>query len=107
VPLLLLAIRPLAVLVGVGRLPVEPSQRRLIAWFGIRGIGSLYYLTYAIEHGVAEPLAGQLAAITLAVIASSVVVHGVSVTPLMERYGRRAERTTQTAAGQVAGVSDG
>ena len=107
VPLLVLAIRPLAVLVGVGRLPVEPSQRRLIAWFGIRGIGSLYYLTYAIEHGVAEPLAGQLAALTLAVIASSVVVHGISVTPLMERYGRRTERMPQPEAGQVSSVADG
>ena len=106
VPLLLLAIRPLAVLVGVAGLPIDRGQRRLIAWFGIRGIGSLYYLTYAIEHGVAEPLAGELAALTLAVVASSIVVHGISVTPLMGRYGRRAERTRQPA-GQVSGVSDG
>ncbi|HYO29119.1 MAG TPA: sodium:proton antiporter [Thermomicrobiales bacterium] len=107
VPLLLLAIRPLAVIVGVGRLPVEPRQRLLLGWFGIRGIGSLYYLTYAIEHGVGEPLAGQLAALTLAAIAASVVVHGVSVTPLMERYGRRANRTPQPATGPASGDSDG
>jgi NhaP-type Na+/H+ or K+/H+ antiporter len=56
---------------------------------------------------VGEPLAGQLAALTLAAIAASVVVHGVSVTPLMERYGRRANRTPQPATGQASGVSDG
>ena len=102
VPLLLLAIRPLAVAVGVTGLPVEPAQRRLLGWFGIRGIGSLYYLTYAIEHGVAEPLAGRLAALTLAVVATSAVVHGISVTPLMEWYGRRAGRMPQGATSQVS-----
>ncbi len=107
VPLLLLAIRPLAVVVGVAGLPVELHQRRLIGWFGIRGIGSLYYLTYAIEHGVAEPLAGHLAAVTLTVIAASAVVHGISVTPLMDRYGRRSNRMPRPAASRLPGVSGG
>ena len=34
------------------RAPARP-QRRLIGWFGIRGIGSIYYLMYAIKHGLA------------------------------------------------------
>ncbi|MGB4115574.1 MAG: sodium:proton antiporter [Polaromonas sp.] len=89
VPLLFLVIRPASVALGLLGTDAKPTQRRLMAWFGIRGIGSLYYLLYAISHGMAEPLAQQLLAITLAVIVTSVVAHGISVTPLMKRYETR------------------
>lgn len=92
VPVLLLGIRPLAVVLGVGRRGIPRTQRRLIAWFGIRGIGSLYYLTYAIEHGVEEGVAAELTGLVLSAMAVSIVVHGVSVTPLMGWYGRRSEQ---------------
>ncbi|NNU43732.1 cation:proton antiporter [Ramlibacter montanisoli] len=86
VPLLLVVIRPLAVRVGVARSSVSRSQRWLIGWFGIRGVGSLYYLMYAVNHGLARPLADQLIALTLSVVVTSIVVHGISVTPLMAAY---------------------
>jgi NhaP-type Na+/H+ or K+/H+ antiporter len=41
---------------------------------------------YAIEHGLTGSSAQLLTSLTLAVIAASVMVHGVSVTPLMRRY---------------------
>jgi len=86
VPLLLLVIRPVAAMLGLVRTRSFPTQRRLIAWFGIRGIGSIYYLMFAIQHGIEEDLARQLTALTLTVVAVSVVVHGISVTPLMGHY---------------------
>ena len=89
VPLLFLVIRPVAVAIGLLGTDAQPAQRRLMAWFGIRGIGSLYYLLYAISHGIEVPLARQLLSITLAVIVTSVIAHGVSVTPLMKRYETR------------------
>ena len=89
VALLLLCIRPLSVFVGLAGSGVSGTRRRLIAWFGIRGIGSLYYLMYAVTHGLPRHLAEQLVAITLAVVVVSIVVHGVSVTPLMALYERR------------------
>lgn len=89
---LLVVIRPASVWAGLVGSPVSPTQRRLMGWFGIRGIGSLYYLMYAINHGVPEPLAQQLMALTLSVIVASVVVHGVSVTPLMMFYERKVAR---------------
>ncbi|MDX1665141.1 MAG: cation:proton antiporter [Candidatus Promineifilaceae bacterium] len=92
VPLLLLVIRPLATWVGLWGAPVAPSQRRLIAWFGIRGIGSLYYLMFALQHGVPRSLGMPLVGLVLATVASSVVVHGVSVTPLMNAYARARGR---------------
>ena len=94
VPLLFLVIRPAAVVIGLIGTDAKPAQRKLMAWFGIRGIGSLYYLLYAINHGIAVPVAQQLLSITLAVIVASVVAHGISVTPLMKRYEARKSSKT-------------
>jgi NhaP-type Na+/H+ or K+/H+ antiporter len=91
VPLLLLVIRPVAVNLGMIGATLTPLQRAFISWFGIRGIGSIYYLMYAIAHGVPAHLASWLTGMTLAVVTTSVIVHGVSVTPLMRRYERTAE----------------
>jgi len=91
VPLLLLVIRPVAVNLGMIGSTITPVQRAFISWFGIRGIGSIYYLMYAIVHGVPEQLASRLTGMTLAVVTTSVVVHGISVTPLMRHYDRTSE----------------
>ncbi len=97
VPALLLVIRPLSVLLGLLGSQTTRIQRYLMSWFGIRGIGSIYYLMFAIEHGLSPEIAHQLTAITLTTVTISVVVHGISVTPLMERYGRRVERRRRVA----------
>ena len=89
VPVLFLVIRPLAVGAALLGTPVTAAQRWLMGWFGIRGIGSLYYLLYAISHGIKPALAQELLSITLAVVVASVIAHGISVTPLMRRYEAR------------------
>lgn len=88
-PLLLLVIRPAAVALGLAGSQSSPNQRWLIGWFGIRGIGSLYYLMYAINHGLAPQLVDVMVALTLSVVVASIVVHGISVTPMMAAYERR------------------
>jgi sodium/hydrogen antiporter len=89
IPLLLLVLRPLAVAAGTLGEPMTARQRAMIGWFGIRGIGSVFYLLFAIRHGVTGPLAQQLITFTLVTVAASIVVHGVSVMPLMRRYVKR------------------
>jgi len=89
VPLLLLVIRPAAVALGLSGSQSSANQRWLIGWFGIRGIGSLYYLMYAINHGLAPALVDVMTALTLSVVVTSIVVHGISVTPMMAAYERR------------------
>lgn len=89
VPMMLLVVRPASVALGLAGSGISPVQRRLIGWFGIRGIGSLYYLSYAIEHGLPRRHVDTVVALTMAVVVSSIVVHGVSVTPLMARYRQR------------------
>ncbi|MBA2672849.1 cation:proton antiporter [Ramlibacter sp.] len=92
VPVLLLVVRPLSVGVGMVGSASSHSQRWLIGWFGIRGVGSLYYLMYALNHGLPQPLADRMVALTLSVVVTSILVHGVSVTPLMAAYERALER---------------
>jgi NhaP-type Na+/H+ or K+/H+ antiporter len=97
VPLLLFVIRPLAVWAGLAGLGGTTGLRRgLIAWFGIRGVGSIYYLMYAISHGVASPVADRLVALTFATVAASITLHGISVTPLMNLYERRRSNRRAT-----------
>ena len=88
----LLVVRPIAVFVGlIGSRSTRP-QRLLIGWFGIRGVGSLYYLMFAINQGLSTPLAANLVALTMSVVVVSIVAHGVSVTPLMRLYETRRWR---------------
>jgi len=89
---LLLAVRPASVALGLAGAHILPAQRRLIGWFGIRGVGSLFYLAYAINHGIDPALAEVLTALVLSVVAASIVVHGISVTPLMSAYAIRRGR---------------
>ncbi|MBK7677206.1 MAG: cation:proton antiporter [Candidatus Accumulibacter sp.] len=85
--------RPLSVLVGL--LGSGNSWRicGLAGWFGVRGIGSLYYLMYAIEHGLPKEIALELIHMTLIVVTLSILVHGISVKPLMERFWSRRQRS--------------
>ena len=90
-PLLFLVIRPLSVVAGLVLADVTRREVMLGAWFGVRGVGSIYYLTYAITHGLPAPFTDQVAGLTLSVIAASIVLHGVTVTPMMARWGERTE----------------
>jgi NhaP-type Na+/H+ or K+/H+ antiporter len=95
---LFLVIRPVAVLLGCPGGGITRQQRGLVAWFGIRGIGSIYYLMFAIQHSLAPEIAARLIAVTLSVIAVSVIVHGMTVTPLMKWY-RGGDGGTRSCGG--------
>jgi sodium/hydrogen antiporter len=86
----LFIVRPLAVYTCLVGVRMTSLERAFVAWFGIRGIGSLYYLSYAIEHGLRPEWAESIADLVLAAIAVSIVVHGISATPLMKYYSRKA-----------------
>jgi len=79
-------IRPLSTLVIPGRGLLDLRQRGMLGWFGIRGIGSLYYLFYSVNHGLSAIDAAAITNLTLSVVALSIVVHGLSVQPLLSRY---------------------
>ncbi|MEO8187086.1 MAG: cation:proton antiporter [Burkholderiaceae bacterium] len=88
--LLFFVVRPIAVWLGLAGLHMPRDQKLLIGWFGIRGIGSIYYLLYAIGQGLLQaPLTQLMMSIVLTAVAVSIVMHGISVTPLMNLYSER------------------
>lgn len=97
---LFLIIRPVGAWIStIGKRPLDsqrrslhPGTRLLFGWFGIRGVGSLYYLAYALSNGLKDELGEQIAWITYTTIVVSVVIHGISATPLMNWYERRVAK---------------
>lgn len=88
---ILLVVRPLAGLIGMIGLGVDWTERLTLAFFGIRGAGSIYYVAYALNHA-AFPEAERLWAIVGLVILMSVLIHGLTVTPIMRNLDRRRGR---------------
>lgn len=84
---LLVVIRPVATWLCLTASPTSHLQRVLMGWFGIRGIGSIYYLTYALNHGARND-ADVLVPLTMTAIAASVLLHGISGQPILKRYER-------------------
>lgn len=87
-PLLLLVIRPTAVLLAFVRSRLGLAERAFIGWFGIRGIGSFYYAAVAINAGVLTESEASIVYWTVIVCAGfSIVAHGITSTPLTRRLG--------------------
>lgn len=86
---LFVVVRPASVMLGLVGSHTTWRIRGLVSWFGVRGIGSLYYLMFAIQHGLPGPLALELIELTLIVVTLSIFVHGISVKPLLARFWKK------------------
>lgn len=83
---LFLLIRPLGVWLSTLGTDLPKKTRSLMGWFGIRGLGSIYYLTYALGKGVSGESGEQLSWIVYTVVVLSIIFHGISAAPLMAWY---------------------
>ncbi|MEX1107087.1 MAG: cation:proton antiporter [Ilumatobacteraceae bacterium] len=81
-------VRPIAAGLALVRTTVRPFERRTIGFFGVRGIGSLFYLSFALGQAPFEDADALWSMIASAVVLS-ILVHGVAATPVMERLDRR------------------
>ena len=84
--LLFLIIRPFGVWLSMIGGDTPKTTRSLMGWFGIKGLGSIYYLTYALGKGVSGGVAEQISWITYTVVVLSIILHGISAYPLMAWY---------------------
>lgn len=84
---IVLLVRPLAGWVSFAGSGLPAKERGLISFFGIRGIGSFYYVAYGVNHGEFGS-SERLWAITGLVVLVSVVLHGISATPAMRWLDR-------------------
>ncbi|MEP1643026.1 MAG: sodium:proton antiporter, partial [Rhodopirellula bahusiensis] len=96
--LVFLLFRPIGVLLALGMKDIRFSQKVLISLFGIRGIGSLYYLSYAISHGLEESVANRLAGIVLTTITLSIMIHSNAASLMMQRYAKGKDDETSPAS---------
>lgn len=95
---LLFVVRPIGAWISTIALPVHPATRLLYGWFGIRGVGSIYYLAYALSSGLKGNDGEQVAWVTFWTIVISVILHGVTATPLMQWYERNIEDNPELEA---------
>lgn len=88
---ILLIIRPFAGLIGLLGFKASWREKLTLAFFGIRGVGSFYYLAYGLNH---MPVEGgeRLWAIVGLVVLLSVLIHGLTVTPIMRLLDRSQGR---------------
>lgn len=94
---ILFIVRPVVGYLALLGTPLAKRDRVLLAYLGIRGLGSVYYLAYGLNHGQFGD-SERLWAITGFIILVSIVVHGISATPLMGLIERMAGRSLQGPA---------
>jgi len=87
----LLLVRPAAAWIGFAGRPEPNAEKAVIGFFGIRGIGSVYYLAYALDRAPFDG-ADVLWSAAAMVIVISIVLHGATVTPVMRLLDRRRQR---------------
>ena len=99
--LALFLVRPLVGWVSLAGLEQPPLERFAIAFFGIRGLGSVYYLAYGLNHGAFDEhrlLWGTLALVVLI----SILLHGVTVSPVMRLLDRSRSRERPAPAARAS-----
>lgn len=92
----LLVVRPIAGLIGLIGHRADRGEKLTLAFFGIRGVGSIYYLAYGLNHasfGHDERLWGFVGLIVL----FSILLHGLTVTPIMRNLDRERGRDPDAA----------
>ncbi len=88
-----LVLRPLVGWIALLGAPIPGPDRRAIAFFGVKGIGSFYYLAFALGEGTFIGADVLWPTVTFTVMVSA-VVHGISATPILRRIDRRMGRAT-------------
>jgi NhaP-type Na+/H+ or K+/H+ antiporter len=84
--------RPVAMLLSLARSNLSRDGKAMLAWFGPRGLNSLLLLILALSDGV--PRGDELTGIVGVVVLASIVLHGMTATPLANWYGRRTSVAT-------------
>ncbi|UYY77154.1 cation:proton antiporter [Sphingomonas sp. R1] len=94
---ILLVIRPLSGWVALLGYPAATGEKWTLSFFGIRGVGTIYYLAYGLNH-MAVANAERLWGLAGLVVFLSILLHGLTVTPIMRSLDRRHGRDPDAAA---------
>ena len=102
--LVIFVARPVAARLCLARTAATPSERRAIEFFGIRGVGSLYYLSFATGRATFGEFDELWSSVSFTILLS-IFVHGVTATPVMRNLDRRRARREQLVAARSAGTA--
>ncbi len=89
--IILLIVRPVTGMIGLIGYRADLGEKITLAFFGIRGVGSIYYLAYGLNH-VDVAGADRLWGLVGLVITLSILLHGLTVTPVMRTLDRERGR---------------
>ena len=85
-------IRPASGLLAMIRIKSTRREKFSISFLGIRGVGSFFYMTYALKNAC-FPERNELWAVAGFIVLISIVIHGISATPLMKYLDHKRSRT--------------
>jgi sodium/hydrogen antiporter len=102
---LVFVVRPAVAWLAMRGAPGHHAEHWVIGFFGIRGLGSFFYLAYATTHATFDKTDLLWATVGLTVIVS-VVVHGVAATPVMQLLDRLGERSQRNGEGSPDDATD-
>ena len=88
-----LVIRPLIGVLSLWRTRLHVKEKLAIGFFGIKGIGSFYYLAFALAQ-TSFPEAEKLWAVTAFTVLLSIIVHGLTATSIMKKLDVRFKERT-------------
>ncbi len=99
----LFVVRPVAGMLSLIGTARPLGERAALAFFGIRGLGSFYYLAYAMNENGFEGQGAELWAVAGFTVLVSILLHGMTVTPAMRHLDarRRARKARSPAAGRL------
>jgi NhaP-type Na+/H+ or K+/H+ antiporter len=100
----LLVVRPVAGMIAMTGSGLPLRDRALLSFLGIRGLGTVYYVAYGINHGEFGN-SERLWAIVGFIILASIVIHGVSASPLLIDLAKRRRGRRTAPAGSASGSS--
>jgi sodium/hydrogen antiporter len=91
VAMFLLIVRPLTAYVSLIGAPHPFASRAATAFFGIRGVGTLYYVAFALSQ-TSFPQQARSVALACATVLGSIILHGIVATPVMRKLDRMRAR---------------
>jgi NhaP-type Na+/H+ or K+/H+ antiporter len=88
---ILLIVRPVTGMIGLIGFDAERREKLTLAFFGIRGAGSIYYLSYGLNR-LPSADADRLWGLVALVVLLSILLHGLTATPVMRSLDRQQGR---------------
>ncbi len=90
----LFVIRPITTWLSFGKMPIKAKEKWAISFFGIRGIGSFYYIAFALtQANFKDP--GRLWAVVAFIVLMSILLHGLTASTVIRNIEKEKEEEVQ------------